>query len=169
MEHVTPGQLMTIIALGMIAMLLSIAYQTRATIGAWGRRVLDRYVALGQVVPVSGTYEREQRSDAAERDWEPRGTQSAEPVPDMVPVADLPGVLAALDDTQLVELLALIPGDKDGWRFADSAVAKFIPGRNADWMELITDLRGKPAPAPARPAERPLLVRDIRGEREIAR
>ena len=101
-------------------------------------------------VPAAAPREPEPRSYATEPDRELPGTQAQEPVPDMVPVAELPELLAQLDDETLVELLALVPGDKDGYRFADSTIAKFVPGRTADWLPLIRTLREKPAPAPPR-------------------
>lgn len=127
-----------------------------------GAAAAARYVAIGEGVPESRTIEWEQRSDAAERDRERAGTEAG----NVVPVAEIPEFLAQLDDATWVELLALIPGDKDGYRFADSQIAKFIPGRNAEWMQQIRELRDKPAPAPA--PKREIPMRHMGQERKVA-
>jgi hypothetical protein len=133
----------------------------------WLGRVLAaltaRYVAFAERVPESDTNERERRSDAAERGREPLGTMHG----NVVPVAELPAFLGDLDDALLVELLALIPGDKDGWRFADSAVAKFVPGRNEGWMQLIRELRDKEPPPEPEPARRFIAMRHMGDERMV--
>lgn len=101
-------------------------------------------------VPASPQNEPERRSYAVERDREPLGTLSPEQVPAMVPTYEIPELLAQLDDMRWVELLALIPGEKGGYRFSDSQIAKFIPGRNAEWMQVVRELRAKPEPEPPR-------------------
>ena len=129
-----------------------------ATLGA---ALVTRYVAFAERVPDLDQSEREQRSHAAERDRERLGTQAG----NAVPVAELPVFLADLDDVTLVELLALIPGEKDGYRFADSQIAKFVPGRNAEWMEVIRELRDKPAPEPS--PKRAIPMRHMGDERLV--
>lgn len=127
-----------------------------------GSAAAARYVAIGASVPDDRPIDRERRSYAAERDPEPSGTEGG----NAVPVAELPAFLADLEPELLVELLALIPGDKDGWRFADSAIAKFVPGRNEVWMQLIREIREKPAPAPA--PKREIPMRHMGQERRVA-
>lgn len=111
--------------------------------------------AAGPIEPV-GT---EQRSDAVERRAEPSGTPATEPVPDLVEQ------LAALDDDALLDILALLPGDGEDWRFAESRIAKFIPGRVEDRLTQVRDIRGTEKPAPP---GRTLRVRDAAGERIIS-
>jgi hypothetical protein len=66
----------------------------------------------------------------------------AEPVPGLVEQ------LEAMDDDQLLDILALI-GDADGaYRFAESRVAKFIPGRVEDRLTQVREVRHTEKPAP---------------------
>jgi predicted outer membrane lipoprotein len=111
--------------------------------------------SAGPIEPV-GT---EQRSDAVERSTEPRVTQPAEPVPDLMEQ------LATLTDDELLDILARLPGEDDDYRFAESRIAKFIPGRVEDRLAQVRAARGteKP-PAPGRQ----LRIRDQAGERLIS-
>lgn len=98
------------------------------------------------------------RSPAENGPMEPPGTDPMEPVP------ALRSTLARLTDDEMLEELALLPGDVDGYRYADSRIAKFIGGRVDDRLAQVRDVRGRAAPIKGRA----LKVRDIRGEREIA-
>jgi hypothetical protein len=111
--------------------------------------------AAGPIEPI----EREQRSYAMEHGAEPSGTVPSEPVP------DLAEQLAALDDDALLDILARLPGEDEGYRFAESRIARFIPGRVEDRITQVRAARGteKP-PAPGRQ----LRIRDQAGERLIS-
>lgn len=100
----------------------------------------------------------ELRSYAVERSAEPSGTQPSEPV------LDLLEQLAALDDA-LLDLLALLPGEGDDYRFAESRVAKFIGGRVEDRLSQVRDIRGTQKPPPS---GRMLHIRDQAGKRMIS-
>jgi hypothetical protein len=116
---------------------------------------MSRFLGAAGPVEPNGT---EQRSYAAERSTEPSGTQPSEPVP------DLAEQLAELDDDELLNILALLPGEDDDYRFAESRIAKFIPGRVEDRLAQVRDARGTTRPAPP---GRMLRVRDQAGERVI--
>lgn len=165
------GQLVEVVAwaigLAVVAMLIIAGgVEPWARLGrflAWlGGAAVARYVAIADRVPDDRAIDWERRSLAAERDRELLGTDDG----NVVPVADLPAFLADLEPETLVELLALIPGEKDGWRFADSAIAKFVPGRNEVWMQRIREIREKPAPAPA--PKREIPMRHMGQERRVA-
>jgi hypothetical protein len=111
--------------------------------------------AAGPIDPA----EMEQRSYAVERSAEPSGTQAAELVPALVEQ------LATLGDDALLDILALLPGEDEGYRFAESRIAKFIPGRVEDRLAQVRSARGtERPPAPGRL----LRVRDQGGERLIS-
>lgn len=112
---------------------------------------------LGSVGPV-GTMGGEQRSDAVEPGTEPSGTEAGNAVPDIVEQ------LEALDDDALLDILALLRDDEGEYRFAESRVAKFIPGRVEDRLSQVRDIRHTEKPAPP---GRVLRVRDNSGERVI--
>jgi hypothetical protein len=77
---------------------------------------------LGAAGPAE-SIETEQRSYAAEPRREPPGTAPSEPVPDLVEQ------LAALTDDELLDILALLPDEDDGWRFAESeSPGSFLAG-----------------------------------------
>lgn len=130
--------------------------KARASVVARSLHFVMSYI-FGGAGPVDqiGT---EQRSNAVERSTEQPGTYPAELVPILVEH------LATLDDDVLLDILALLPGEDDGYRFAESRVAKFIPGRVEDRLTQVRDIRGTQKPPPP---GRQLRVKDERGERMI--
>jgi len=124
----------------------------------WAVRLWDRLI-MSRAVGVPGNESRdgEHRSDAAELGRELSGTRGRELVP------ALAEQLAALDDAELLEVLALIETE-DGYRFAESRIAKFIPGRVEDRLDQVRAARGT---TPEPPPGRVLKVRDQAGERVI--
>jgi hypothetical protein len=124
----------------------------------WLVRTWDRIMSRYAPVPTSQTDDAEHRSYAAEPPTEPSATEAAELVP------YLAEQLSDLDDDELLEVLALLKSP-DGYRFAESRIAKFIPGRDEDRISQVRAVRGvEPEPAPA---GRVLKVRDSAGERLI--
>lgn len=111
-----------------------------------------------QAVPTRAANQTEQRSDAAEPGREPSGTEAGNLVPDILER------LEALDDDQLLDILALLRDDQGEYRFAESRVAKFIPGRVEDRLTQVREIRGTEKPLPP---GRVLRVRDNSGERVI--
>jgi hypothetical protein len=147
----------TVIIMGSICSAVWLFWPGKDTPSRWSRFVsflMSRYVVVPTPRPVAG----EQRSDAVERSTEPSGTEDGNVVPDLVEQ------LSALDDDALLDILARIH-DADGeYRFAESRVAKFIPGRVEERLDQVRKVRHteKP-PAPGRV----LRVHDQAGERVI--
>lgn len=109
-------------------------------------------------VPRASDRLREQRSYAVEQLTEPPGTVAGNDVP------DLAEQLSALDDMALLDILARMRDDTGDYRYAESRVAKFIPGRVEDNLARVRDVRGTEKPLPP---GRVLRVRDQSGERVI--
>ena len=93
--------------------------------------------------PASFPNDGSRRSHAAEQDRERPGTAARSAFPAGVPT--LAEQLTELSDDELLTLLAQLPGDADGWRFADSRLAKFIGGRIEDRVTQVRAARGTPA------------------------
>ena len=72
--------------------------------------------------------------------------------------------LERCDDDQLLAVLAELIDDTGDWRFAESRVAKFIPGRVEDRLAQVRAIRDTVPPSPP---GRQLRVRDETGERLI--
>jgi len=72
--------------------------------------------------------------------------------------------LERCDDDQLLAVLAELIDDTGDWRFAESRVAKFIPGRVEDRLAQVRAIRDT---VPPPPEARQLRVRDDHGERLI--
>ncbi len=98
-------------------------------------------------------------SYAGNDDREPLGTEPREPVPAAV------SALERLTEDELLTALALLPGDNDGYRYADSRLAKFGSGRTEDRLAQIRAIRERPEPAP--PARRPIPMRHMGHERQV--
>ena len=76
------------------------------------------------------------------------GSYAAEPRTEPSMGTTFPAVLAYLeqcDDDQLLDILAQIRSGDD-YRFVDSRIAKFIPGRTEDRQEQVRAARGEPTP-----------------------
>jgi hypothetical protein len=125
--------------------------------------VTSRRSAPRQSFPVAGN----SRSYAVELRREPLGTQAGNTVP--TPVPTLREQLTELSDDELLTLLALIPGDVDGYRYADSRIAKFIGGRIEERLVQVRAVRGKEQAEKQTAPQRMLIVRDLHGAREIPR
>jgi hypothetical protein len=120
-----------------------------------GAHIMSRFLgAAGPVEPIA----TEQRSYAVERPREQPGTVAGELVPELLEQ------LEQLDDDALLDILAGLRGEDGAYRFAESRVAKFIPGRLEDRLAQVRDVRGTEKPMPP---GRVLRVRDERGERVI--
>lgn len=124
----------------------------------WDRLIKYIMLRFPPTPPDRSTNQTEQRSYAAEPGREPSGTEDGNPVPDIVER------LEALDDDQLLDILALLRDDQGEYRFAESRVAKFIPGRVEDRLTQVRDIRHTEKPLPP---GRVLRVRDTAGERVI--
>lgn len=158
MGEITPeqvGELVAVVGWALLTALTALvllalgsapwAWAWREVRGAWRYFVAARWHGYGQFadgIPDVHHGEREQRSQAAEHDRERPGTGEAERVPALVKL------LAALSDAELLEVLALLPGEDEDFRFADSRLAKFIPGRVADNLAEVRVVRDKEAPPP---------------------
>ena len=130
---------------------LAVAFDYRAEIA---RFVMSRWASIPTLFP----NRTEHGSYAVEQGRERPGTEDAEPVPDLVER------LERLDDDQLLDILALLRDADGAYRFAESRVAKFIPGRVEDRLTQVREVRHTEKPAPA---GRLLQVRDTAGERVI--
>lgn len=104
------------------------------------------------------TMRMEHGSYAVERRREPLGTAGAEPVPDLVER------LSDLDDDTILGLLAQVQNEDGEYRYAESRIAKFIPGRVEERLAQVRAVRGTDKPLPP---GRTLRVRDGGGERII--
>lgn len=95
---------------------------------------------------------------AEERPREPSGTVTWN---DVLSIAEH---LSTLDDDALLAVLALVEDSGGDPRFAESRVAKFIPGKVEDRLNQVRKIRGTTPPPPP---GRSLKVRDAAGERVI--
>jgi hypothetical protein len=120
---------------------------------------IGRVMSRGAPVPDGRDNAREHGSYAAEPDREPSGTGGREPIP------ALAEQLTALDDNEVLAVLALIESEDGEYRYADSRIAKFIPGRVEDRIDQVRAVRG--VEAELAPPGRLLRVRDEKGERVI--
>ena len=133
----------------------------RSGVSPWS--AIARYVAVQimsnrNAVPDAETIDWEQRSDAVEPRWEPSGTKAWDPVPDMI------DQLGTIDDDALLDILAQLRDANGDYRFAESRIAKFIPGRVEDRLAQVRAMRDIPPPLSS---GRQLRVKDDHGERLI--
>lgn len=124
----------------------------------WVVRTWDRIMSRYAAVPVAEENTREHGSYAAEPFAELTRTVGAELVP------YLAELLSDLDDDQVLEVLARVTDSDGDPRYAESTIAKFIPGRVADRLDQVRAVRGT---APPPPVGRVLKIRDSAGERLI--
>lgn len=125
----------------------------------WIVRTWDRFMSReGAAVPSQNAKAVEQRSDAMERDGNgverPAGTSFRSVV----------DYLERCDDDTLLDILAQLSNVDGDYRFAESRVAKFIPGRVEDRLAQVRAVRDTTPPPPP---GRQLRVRDDQGERLI--
>lgn len=130
---------MIIITVGLLAIgLISMAIGKIAQLWAW---LVDwrptPITSSRATVPASRQNEREHGSDAVERSMEP-------PVGTAFQIAI--DYLEQCDDDALLNILAQLQ-DGDDYRFAESRIAKFIPGRVEDRLAQVRDARGEPPKA----------------------
>lgn len=125
----------------------------------WLVRTWDRLMSRSAAgVPTTTPIEPEHRSYAAEQsrnDAEPTTGTSFRSVFDY---------LEQCDDDMLLDILAQLTGADGDYRFAESRIAKFIPGRDEDRLAQVRAVRDtEPPPSPGRQ----LILRDARGERAV--
>lgn len=106
----------------------------------WRLYIMSRRVS----VPEYAQSAAGQRPDAVGQDVGQPGTDRAGQS------RTLAAHLGTLDDDALLDVIALIPGEDDDYRFADTRVARFIGGRVDDRIAQVRAVRG--APTTARPA-----------------
>lgn len=124
----------------------------------WLRRLWRRVMSHTALLSKSSRRAWKRRSYAVEQHAELPGTAPVEHVPDLVEQ------LSRLDDDGLLGVLAQLRTQAGEYRFAESRVAKFIPGRLEDRLAQVREVRGTTPPTPA---GRVLYVRDGQGERAI--
>lgn len=125
----------------------------------WVVRTWDRVMSrIAPAVPASTANAMEHRSDAAGQLW-----NGAEPS-DGTSFRFVVAYLEQCDDDMLLDILAQLAGADGDYRFAESRVAKFIPGRVEDRLAQVRAVRDTTPPPPP---GRQLRVRDEKGERLI--
>jgi hypothetical protein len=157
-DQVTPRQFIVFLfMLGMSGVLVSIYWYWSFGAGpvAWGLAFV-RFVKLLLPVPMPAPVAMEHRSDAAERDGNGAELGSGTSFRSVVEY------LEQCDDDMLLDILAQLAGADGDYRFAESRVAKFIPGRVEDRLAQVRAVRDTPPPP-----GRQLRVRDAEGERLI--
>jgi len=137
------------LGLGLLSMLYGWIVQTYD-------RIMSRYVAT---VPDQRTNEREHRSDAAEQH------RNGGELTTGTTFGTVVDYLEHCDDDTLLDILAQITDAEGDYRFAESRVAKFIPGRVEDRLAQVRAVRDTTPPPPP---GRQLRVRDDHGERIIS-
>jgi hypothetical protein len=125
----------------------------------WAVRTWDRLMSRwSAAVPTKKEDQTEHRSDAAER----RGNGAGRPTG--TSFRSVVDYLEQCDDDLLLDILAQLTSDDGDWRFAESRVAKFIPGRVEERLSQVRAVRDTTPPPPP---GRQLRVRDAEGERLI--
>lgn len=124
--------------------------------------------ARGAEITSSGAEDR-----AWDRMWHARHSQAQEP-PVSAPSGNgsqeapsLVEVLTQTTDADLLRALAQVRNPDGSWRWAETRIGEFAPGRTADRIAEVREARGE-VEAPAAPAGRELVIRDAAGERRIA-
>ena len=111
-----------------------------------------------EAVPDDDAIDSSHGSEAMEPSRELSGTVGWELVPDLI------DQLGTVDDDALLDILAQLRDDVGNYRFAESRIAKFIPGRVEDRLAQVRAVRDTTPPPPP---GRQLRVRDEQGERLI--
>lgn len=126
---------------------------------AWRKVIKPYLMSSAEGVPDDAQSDSSQRSYAVERSREPSGTAGGNIVPDLVER------LGTLDDDDVLDILSRLKDEAGEYRYAESRIAKFIPGRVEDRLAQVRAARGTEAPPPV--VVRELRVRDTDGERAI--
>jgi hypothetical protein len=125
----------------------------------WVLRQRDRFMSrYTMAVPRSYTRESEHGSQAVGRHG-----NGVEPLPE-TEFQSVIDYLEHCDNDVLLNLLAQLTDAEGDYRFAESRVAKFIPGRVEDRLSQVRAVRDTTPPPPPR---RHLRVKDDHGERLI--
>lgn len=125
-------------------------------LGSWLLgKIMSRFAPA---VPANEQKQREHRSQAAEQ----RGNGAEQPAG--TSFRSVIDYLERCDDDTLLNILANLSSADGDYRFAESRIAKFIPGRVEDRLAQVRAVRDIPPPAPL---PRMLTVRDEKGERQI--
>jgi len=156
-DHITPTQ--WVLTLACLIPLTLIGFAIFFWVTMHPDEKVELMSRLAPLFRTLGALRREHGSHAAERSWELLRTEAGNDVPDLVEQ------LEALDDDSLLDLLAQLCDEDGEWRFAESRVAKFIPGRVEDRLAQVRDVRGTEKPVPP---GRVLRVRDSGDERVIS-
>lgn len=141
------------ISIGLLALGLG-SWLLGWVVRAWDR-IMSRY---GVTVPAQSTNQTERRSDAVE----PR--RNGAELPSGTTFGTVVTYLERCDDDALLAILTELIDDTGDWRFAESRIAKFIPGRVEDRLAQVRAVRDT---VPPPPPSRQLRVRDEHGERLI--
>jgi hypothetical protein len=123
-----------------------------------GVALIGMFMSNPAPVPELPQNRNEHRSYAENRPAEPSGTEERNAVPDLVEL------LSDLDDDALLDILARLRDADGAYRFAESRVAKFIPGKVEDRLTQVREVRHTEKPPPP---GRTLRIRDAHGERVI--
>jgi hypothetical protein len=125
----------------------------------WLVRTWDRVMSrISPAVLASPSNAAEHRSDAVGQSWNSAELSSGTSFRSVVEY------LEQCDDDMLLDILAQLAGVDGDYRFAESRVAKFIPGRVEDRLAQVRAVRNTTPPPPP---GRQLRVRDAEGERLI--
>lgn len=124
----------------------------------WLVRQWDRFMSRPATVSENNASTMGYRPDAVDQSG-----NSAERTPGIMSRSVI-AFLEQCDDDALLDILSLVPGADEEYRFAESRVARFVGGRVEDRIRQVREVRHtEPPPPPGRL----LRVRDDQGERLI--